>query len=99
MSQHHFSAGDLTVIAGWDRPLGQFFLTVYREADDLSTLVYCNLDDPDALPGGGLSVAQIVGRLAVLGIEPPPGLLGNLIADAQSPWAGNRVVIYEERVK
>jgi hypothetical protein len=90
MSQHHFKTLDpqgqrLTLLVGWDRPLGAFFLVVHNDTRDES--VYCNLDDEDA----DGSLAYFEARIEELGITLPLGMLDALRQDQQEN-AGNKTV-------
>ncbi len=52
MSQHRITLKKdevvYRVLIGWDRPLKKFFLTIWENADEDATPIYCELDDNEA---------------------------------------------------
>jgi hypothetical protein len=60
------------VMAGWDRPLGHYYLTIFDLSPDAEEeTLWSTLD---ALPGGGASsVTPLFGQLYTLGIQEPDG--------------------------
>lgn len=103
MSQHYYQTTNhqgeaVRVLAGWDRPLGHFFLTVaYHDAADRDEdgPIYSNLDDPQ----GGLahleSFAYYREVLTELGID-VPGAMIEAIEQDMAQGVGNR---YEDWTK
>lgn len=96
MSQHYFHtahAGDrITVLLGWDRPLGHFFMVIERPdpqpgQDDY---LYLNLDEPDAF---ALDLDFFKARLDELGIQVPDSMFEQVRLDEQMR-VGNRVVTH-----
>ncbi|GGN46547.1 MULTISPECIES: hypothetical protein [Deinococcus] len=83
MSTHTFTHGALKVQAGWDRPLQYFYLVIERlqRQQGEPTLVYCNLDDPQARFDGGLTLDQVQARLEEHHLPVPAGLLDALRED------------------
>ena len=43
MSQHRYSYGEITVFAGWDRPLGYLFMVIENDTSEVP--IYCDEDD------------------------------------------------------
>lgn len=97
MSQHYFSTrhqGEaITVLLGWDRPLGHFFMVVERDEPrrGQSDYLYVNLDDPDAF---SLPLSHFKARLAELGISVPASMFEQVALD-QRLAIGNRQVVYQ----
>ncbi|WP_299314796.1 hypothetical protein [uncultured Halomonas sp.] len=95
MSQHHYQtrdhAGDpVHVLAGWDRPLGYFFLVVERETPEgEAEEVYSNLDDGGAGLSQVASFAYYREVLARLGIEVPAAMIEAIEQD-KAHGIGNR---------
>ncbi|MGO3768197.1 hypothetical protein ACT3T8_16050 [Halomonas sp. AOP1-B1-8] len=91
MSQHYYvtqtdDGSMVQVLAGWDRPLGNFFLVVesLSELEDSEAhFIYTNLDDPE----GGLSqretFAYYNGVLENLGIQLPAAMVEALEEDRE----------------
>jgi len=97
MSQHYYQTRSaegvaVQVLAGWDRPLGHFFLVVEQVApEDMGEEpLYSNLDDP----AGGLaqvdSFAYYRGVLASMGIALPAAMVEAIESD-KAENVGNRV--------
>lgn len=97
MSQHYFSTrhqGDaVTVLLGWDRPLGHFFMVVERDdpRPDQEDYLYVNLDDPRAFE---LNLDFFQAKLTELGISVPPEMFEQVYLD-QVFSTGNRRVTYQ----
>jgi len=97
MSQHYFSTqhqGEaVTVLLGWDRPLGHFFMVVERDdpQPDQEDYLYINLDEPNAFE---LDLDFFQAKLEELGISVPPGMFEQVYLD-QVFAAGNRRVTYQ----
>lgn len=69
MSQVRFKTGIREVMAGWDRPLGHFFLTISSVIDD--EVVWSSIYD---LPKGGTSSTEPLKKmLREFEVEPPEG--------------------------
>jgi hypothetical protein len=96
MSQHYFNTvhqGEpVTVVLGWDRPLGHFFMVVERRepAPDQDDYLYINLDEPGAFD---LGLDHFKAKLSELGIEVPQTMFEQVAIDGEMR-AGNRVVVY-----
>lgn len=96
MSQHYFHTvhqGDpITVLLGFDRPLGHFFMVVERRepAPGQDDYLYINLDEPDAFE---LDLDHFKTKLKELGIEVPMVMFEQVALDGQMQ-VGNRVVVY-----
>lgn len=97
MSQHHYQTRNaqgspVYVLAGWDCPLGHFFLNVEHAnaGDDDEEMIYSNLDDAQ----GGLahreSFAYYRKVLADLGIDVPEAMIEAIEQD-KIHQVGNRV--------
>ncbi|MGM9489619.1 hypothetical protein [Ideonella sp. YS5] len=97
MSQHYFSThhqGEpVTVLLGWDRPVGHFFLVVERDdpGPDEDDYLYLNLDEPDAFD---LPLEFFRQKLKDLGIEVPAQMFEQVQLDTDF-GIGNRRVIYQ----
>lgn len=97
MSQHYFSTqhnGEaITVLLGWDRPLGHFFLVVERDdpAFDQDDYLYVNLDEPGAFE---LPLAFFRQKLVEMGIEVPSQMFEQVQLDSDG-HVGNRRVVYQ----
>jgi hypothetical protein len=92
MSQHIFMRGRVRVVAGWDRPLQEHFLTVTRDGD----VLYSNLTDPALEDGGGMSAALVIEKLLALRLAPPPQLFEQLRRDERDD-VGNAVNHYSDQ--
>lgn len=107
MSQHYFNTSTpdgqpVTVLLGWDRPLGQYFLVVELEQDveDANDeYLYSNLDDPQAWRQ---PLEYFERKLEQLGIHVPASMFQEAYCD-QEFNVGNRQVwhradgIFEEQ--
>lgn len=76
MSQVKFKAEcrgrPVEVMAGWDRPLGHYYLTVFDQSEDAEEETLWST--MDVMPGGGCeSVGPLAKALIELGIEEPDG--------------------------
>lgn len=77
MSQVSFKANmtalndgaQVQVIAGWDRPLQEYFLTVFLSGDD--EVWWSTMDEPS--PADKFSTEHLQQKLASFGIEAPQG--------------------------
>lgn len=92
MSQHTFHAktGDgqeVSVLAGWDRPLQGFFLVIERIKRP-GDYLFCNLDVPASVPAHPKTWDYFQAELDRLCIAMPKGLMQALLADKQRD-AGN----------
>lgn len=96
MSQHYFHTtrqGEaITVLLGWDRPLGHFFLVVERQdprpgQDDY---LYLNLEEPGAFD---LELDHFKAKLDELGIAVPCAMFEQVTLDRERR-IGNRMVTY-----
>lgn len=96
MSQHYFDTvhqGEpVTVLLGWDRPLGHYFMVVERQepAPGQEDYVYINLDEPDAFE---LDLDHFKTKLTELGIE-VPGVMFDQVTQDCLKGVGNRQVVY-----
>lgn len=98
MSQHYFQTFDLQgvsvlVLAGWDRPLGQFFLVV-EDADnkeDDAAPIYSNLEDPNVGAKKMVGLDYFRQKLKELHINVPGEMLEAVEQDRINN-AGNRVI-------
>lgn len=74
MSQVKFTAPmgarDVEVMGGWDRPLKEFFLTVF-ETDDEDTVIWSAMHDP--MSQDKLNTDRLRTQLTKMGIEAPKG--------------------------
>lgn len=76
MSQHHFrtlhQGSAITVMLGWDRPIGHFFMVIERDAPgkegDEDGYLYSNLNESEPF---SLTIDDYRRKLAELGIEVP----------------------------
>jgi hypothetical protein len=98
MSRHSFDTRHegrrIRVVAGYDRPLDEFFLQILRAApgDDAAPdeFVYTSLYEP----GGDWSDPQTLGaRLAELRIAPPASFLPAILEDRRQR-IGNRLAVH-----
>ena len=97
MSQHCFSTQyrtrTVTVILGWDRPLGHYFMVI-EGADEPENgsdgIVYSNLDEAAAF---GLDLAHFRDKLADLGVQVPAAIFEEIARDRRN-HVGNRCVWY-----
>jgi hypothetical protein len=109
MSQHRFStihAGQpVTVLMGWDRPIGHFFMVIEWDAphaghgvpasaDDSDAeddfILYSNLDEPHPF---ALPIRYFKAKLTELGIGVPEAMFEQVEFD-RIRHAGNRHVVY-----
>ena len=84
MSQRTFTRGNLSVFAGWDRPLKYFFVVVERvdakDDDEDEGYVFSNLRDRP--PGkAGMTLDEIRAVLDKHSITPPPSFYDDLAQD------------------
>jgi hypothetical protein len=94
VSQHYFSTSTpdgqpVTVLLGWDRPLGQYFLVVELEQDGEEAndeYLYSNLDDPQAWRQ---PLEYYQGKLVQLGMQVPATMFQEVCCD-QEFNVGNR---------
>lgn len=97
MSQHHFdtthNGQPVTITMGYDRPLRGFFMTIGSSGE---ASIYCNLDDPELVPWGGLPpiLDPFLHRLRELGLQVPAGMIAEVRCD-QVKQVGNRVVVHD----
>ena len=98
MSQHYFSTshegGPVTVLLGWDRPLGHFFMVIEKppvEEGD-SQYLYSNLNEKNAF---NRDLAYYKSKLAEFGLSVPAAMFEQIEKD-QSLNVGNRMVWYRE---
>ncbi len=93
MSQHVFlcpnDSGFYAVLMGWDRPLQQYFLVVYRASMD-DEPIYSNLYDDTSRP----TLKYYLTKLEELNIELPYPMVEELIQDAANN-AGNKEVLHQ----
>lgn len=95
MSQHYYATRHegkpATVLLGWDRPLGHFFLVVEydtpEEGDESEGMVYSNLNESDPF---GKSLNYYRNILVQLGIVVPESMFAETARDAAA-GLGNRV--------
>jgi hypothetical protein len=102
MSQHYFNTtfdGEpVTVILGWDRPLGHFFLLFERSAPagqldgPEPEVVYSNLEEPDPFHK---DLAFYRENLNQLGIRVPESMFREVPLDQASGVDGNRMCWHE----
>ena|SRR5579872_3754035 len=87
MSQHHISTEEYVVVVGWDRPLRQFFGTVWNKAKlDNEHVVFTTLD----LPDGGVETVEEITTVLKPFVELPGAILRALMED-QALNRGNAV--------
>lgn len=96
MSQHYFHThrhGEpITVVLGWDRPLGQYFLLVERREPFPGQEDYLHVDLPQ--PGATApGLEQFRARLDELDIQVPPAMFEEVERDGANN-VGNRLVVY-----
>lgn len=105
MSQHYFATTyqvrPITVLMGWDRPLGCFFLVIEFNGDDQSVesgcadeedgLLYSNLNDRDAWRK---PLSYYRDKLAQFGISVPESMFSESLRD-EAFDVGNRHVWHE----
>ena len=97
MSQHYIQTINregkaVRVLAGWDRPLGHFFLVVdYHDKADRNEEgpLYSNLDDPQGGHAHGESFAYYQKVLSELRISVPAAMIGAIEQDMAQD-VGNR---------
>lgn len=97
MSQHQCQTRDsngdaLRIIAGWDRPLAYFYLTVIRDdADGSHTTVYSSAEDTNGMFAQVDSFAYYRDVLVKLGITLPVGMIPAIEQDGANN-IGQRLV-------
>lgn len=97
MSQHYYSTqhrGEaITVLLGWDRPIGHYFMVVERDdpKPGEEDYLYVNLDDPNAFE---LDLDHFQAKLKELGISVPIEMFEQVQLDKVLN-TGNRRVIYQ----
>jgi hypothetical protein len=97
MSQHYFSTehnGEaITVLLGWDRPVGHFFMVIERDDPQpgQDNYLYVNLDEPGAFE---LPLEFFRDKLQQLGIAVPAEMFEQ-VATHQVLAIGNRRVVYQ----
>ena len=105
LSRHFFSAHyagtPVTVILGWDRPLGHFFMVIESAVESASGLLggedeedgllYSNLNESEPF---GLGLDHFRGVLARLGIQVPEEMFVQVWQD-HATNIGNRDVRYQ----
>jgi len=84
MSQRMFTQGNLSVFAGWDRPLKYFFVVVERvdakDEDEDEGYVFSNLRDRP--PGkAGMTLDEIRDVLKANNLTAPPTFFDDLMGD------------------
>ncbi|MDR3481307.1 MAG: hypothetical protein P4L91_11425 [Burkholderiaceae bacterium] len=95
MSQHYFETvyqnRPIEVLMGWDKPAQGYYMVIEwsDEDDDEQIYLYTHLDDEDLPDSYAKTIAPFLGRLAVLGITIPSGMLQAVLADGASN-VGNR---------
>lgn len=91
MSRHIFLCAEASpyyaVLMGWDRPMGQHFLVIYRSRDD-DEPCYSNLYEP-----APLLLADYMARLADYAIDIPAPMLAELHKDGVDN-VGNKDVLH-----
>jgi hypothetical protein len=98
MSQHYFNTehqGEpITVVLGWDRPLGHYFMLVERRepAPEQDDYLYINLDHADAFE---LELDDYRAKLEELGIKVPEVMFDEVERDCIQR-VGNRQVVYDQ---
>tara|TARA_R110000751_G_scaffold133898_1_gene236271 strand:+ start:227 stop:550 length:324 start_codon:yes stop_codon:yes gene_type:complete len=98
MSQHLYTSqtakGEpVQVLAGWDRPLGHFFLVIERLSEQTAEeehFLYSNLDDPDGGFSQVESFAYFNEVLTTFGIAVPDAMIDAVEKD-KAECVGNRV--------
>jgi len=91
MSRRSFKTSKRHVVAGWDRILQEFFLTVSKPGG-MPGNVFTSLSI-----GGGMSIPDIEKTLKRLRIPMPPSFLADLAQDMEEN-AGNVIVPYPDVV-
>lgn len=89
MSQHTFDHNELTILAGWDRPMNEIFMVVVEtESDDI---MYHNLNDPKA--SGAQDTEIFKDKLKEMEIPAPEGFWESIEFDrlndtgnVHTPW-------------
>lgn len=99
MSQHYFSTAyqgrPITVLAGWDRPLGHHFMAIVRDdvatdASEKDQFLYHHLHDRKAW---GQNWAYFKDKLDVYGISIPQIMADQIYVDSAMNY-GNRHGVY-----
>jgi hypothetical protein len=94
MSQHIFSTLHetlpVTVMLGWDRPIGHFFMVIERVDVDSDDFVYSNLDEVEPFDK---ELSFYKAKLKDLGIQVPQCMFPQLEMDKKR-GIGNRTVTY-----
>lgn len=98
MSQRTFTRGNLSVFAGWDRPLQYFFVVVERvdakDDDEDEGYVFSNLRDRP--PGkAGMTLDEIKTVLSQNNITPPTTFYADLERDRTNN-DGTTIFNYDE---
>lgn len=96
MSQHYFrtqhQGEPVTVLLGWDRPLGHVFMQVMRsDAAPGDGTLYSNMEEADPF---GLDLDYFANKLNELGIAVPASMFEQTRLD-QVLRSGNRTVTHE----
>ncbi len=97
MSQHYFHTKTpdhepITVLLGWDRPLGHFFMVIESRSESAEDeCLYSNLNDPQALLKAPLSYFRE--KLDAMGIKVPESMFSETLRD-QAENVGNRMVMH-----
>lgn len=97
MSQHYFHTlhhGEpITVLLGYDRPLGHVFMVVERDQprEDQDAYLYVNLEEPDAFD---LDLEHFEAKLNELGIVVPRSMFEQVRID-QMNGVGNRMATHQ----
>lgn len=100
MSQHYFSTSfegkPVTVLAGWDRPMQQFFLVIEDlnplvDASDEEVYIYSNLFDEKA---ARQEFSYFENKLVEFGISIPQAMKLQILSDRDLN-VGNRRCVYE----
>jgi hypothetical protein len=72
MSRVTFLAGHLEVVAGWDRPLQGFFLSIFSRYPS-EEILYDSLEDPATLAGFMPDTGYFKAKLLEHGLSAPGG--------------------------
>lgn len=102
MSQHFYEyeneAGRKFIMAGWNKPLGYFFLVITDQTncdEDLDGIIYSNLLDPDAGTSQTENFYYFSEVLKKLDIHLPDGMIKEIELDRQNN-VGNKIVDWNE---
>ena len=68
MSQVKFTVGDVEIMAGWDSPCSEFYLTVFSNTEE-DEVVWSSIDDWSRDDHKG--VIRLRAKLVELAIDPP----------------------------